>query len=41
MRCTDENEDFQFKEPVNICNKITEENFSNLKKEIPVNIQEA
>ena len=36
----DENEDFQLKGPVNIFNKITEENFPNLKKEMPVNIQE-
>jgi predicted ribosome quality control (RQC) complex YloA/Tae2 family protein len=37
----DENEDFQFKGPANIFNKIIEENFPNLKKEIPMNIQEA
>jgi hypothetical protein len=37
----DENEGFQLKGPVNVCNKIIEENFPNLKKEIPVNIQEA
>jgi hypothetical protein len=37
----DENEDFQLKGPVNIFNKIIEENFPNLKKEMPVNIQEA
>jgi uncharacterized coiled-coil protein SlyX len=37
----DENEDFQVKGPVNIFNKIIEENFPNLKKEIPMNIQEA
>ena len=36
----DENEDFQFKGPVNIFNKIIEENFTNLKKEMPMNIQE-
>ena len=36
----DENEDFQLKGPANICNKIIEENFPNLKKEIPMNIQE-
>ena len=29
----DEDEDFQFKGPVNIFNKIIEENFPNLKKE--------
>ena len=37
----DENEDFQLKGPVNIFNKIIEENFSYLKKEMPMNIQEA
>jgi hypothetical protein len=37
----DENEDFQLKVPVNIFNKIIEENFPNLKKEMPMNIQEA
>jgi hypothetical protein len=37
----DENEDFQLKGPVNIINKIIEENFPYLKKEMPMNIQEA
>jgi hypothetical protein len=37
----DENEHFQFKEPVNIFNKIIGENFPNLKKEMPMNIQDA
>ena len=37
----DEKEDFQLKGPVNIFNKIIEENFPNLKKEMPINIQEA
>ena len=37
----DEKEDFQIKGPVNIVNKIIEENFPNLKKEMPMNIQEA
>jgi hypothetical protein len=37
----DENEDFQLKVPINIFNKIIEENFINLKKEMPINIQEA
>jgi hypothetical protein len=37
----DENEDFQLKGPSNIFNKIIEENFPNLKKEIPMNIEEA
>jgi hypothetical protein len=36
-----ENEDFQLKGPVNIFNKIIEENFINLKKEMPMNIKEA
>jgi hypothetical protein len=31
----------QFKGPVNIFNGIIEENFPNLKKEMPMNIQEA
>jgi hypothetical protein len=37
----DENEDSQLKGPVNIFNKIIEENFPNQKKEMPMNIQEA
>jgi S-adenosylmethionine synthetase len=37
----DENEDFQLKEPANNFNKIIEENFPNLKKDMPMNIQEA
>jgi hypothetical protein len=37
----DENEDFQLKGPATIFNKIIEENFPNLKKEMPMNIQEA
>jgi hypothetical protein len=37
----DENEDFQLKGPANIFNKIIEENFSNLKKKMPMDIQEA
>jgi hypothetical protein len=37
----DENEDFQLKGPVNIFNKIIKENFPNLKKDTPMNIQEA
>ena len=37
----DENEDFQFKGPGNIFNKIIEEKLTNLKKEMPMNIQEA
>ena len=37
----DENEDFQIKGPANFFNKIIEENFPNLKKDMPTNIQEA
>jgi SMC interacting uncharacterized protein involved in chromosome segregation len=37
----EESEAFQLKRPVNIFNKIIEENFPNLKKEILLNIQEA
>ena len=37
----DENEDFQLKGPANTFNKIIDENFPNLKKEMPMNIQEA
>jgi hypothetical protein len=37
----EENEDSQLKGPVNIFNKIIEENVPNLKKESPMNIQEA
>ena len=36
----DENEDYQLKRPVNIFNKIIEENYRNLKNEMPMNIQE-
>ena len=37
----DENEAFQLKGPANIFNKIIEENFTNLKNDMPMNIQEA
>jgi hypothetical protein len=37
----DENEDFQIKGPVNIFNKIIEENVPNLKKERTMNTQKA
>jgi DNA repair exonuclease SbcCD ATPase subunit len=37
----EENGDSQLKGPVNIFDKIIEENFPNLKKEVPMNIQEA
>ena len=37
----DKNEDFQIKRPANIFKKILEENFPNLKKEMPMNTQEA
>ena len=36
----EESEYFQLKGPVNIFNKIIEENFPNLKKQMPMNIQE-
>jgi hypothetical protein len=36
-----ESKDSPIKGPVNIFNKIIEENFPNLKKEMPMNIQEA
>jgi hypothetical protein len=38
---TDENEDCQLKGSVNIFNKIIEEKFSNLKKKMPMNIEES
>jgi hypothetical protein len=37
----DENEDFQLRGLASIFNKIIEENFQNLKKDMPMNIQEA
>jgi hypothetical protein len=37
----DENKDFQLKGQANIFNKIIEENFPYLKKEMAMNIQEA
>jgi hypothetical protein len=37
----DKNKDFQLKGPVYIFNKIIEENFPNLKKEMTMNIKEA
>jgi hypothetical protein len=37
----DKKEDSQLKCPVNIFNKIIEGNFPNLKKEMPMNVQEA
>ena len=37
----DESEDLQLKGPANVFNKIMEENSPNLKKEMPMNIQEA
>jgi hypothetical protein len=39
--CIDENEDFQFKWPGNIFNKIIEKKISNLKKQMSMNTQEA
>jgi hypothetical protein len=37
----DKNEDFQLKGPVNIFNKIIEDNFPKVRKEMPMNIQGA
>ena len=37
----EEREDSQLKGPGNIFSKITEENFSNLKEEMPIKMQEA
>jgi hypothetical protein len=37
----EESDNSQFKGPVNIFNKIVEENYPNLKKGMPINIQEA
>ena len=37
----EESKDSQLKEPVNIFNKIIEENFPSLEKKMPMNIQEA
>ena len=39
--CIEEREHFQLKEPVNIFNKIIDKNLHNLKKDIPMNIEEA
>ena len=41
IKCIEESDDSQLKGPVNIFNKIVEENFSNLKKEMPMSILEA
>ena len=41
IRDIEESEDSQPKGPVNIFNKIIEENFRNIKKEMPMIIQEA
>jgi hypothetical protein len=38
---TEESKDSQLKGPINIFNKIVEENFHSLKKEMSINIQEA
>jgi hypothetical protein len=37
----EESKDSQIKGPVNIVNKFIEENFPNIKKEMPMKIQEA
>ena len=36
-----DSEDLHLKGPVNIFNKVVEENFPNLEKDMPMNIQEA
>ena len=36
----EEKKDSKLKEPVNVFNKIVEENFPNLKKEMPIKVQE-
>jgi hypothetical protein len=41
LRIIDYKENFKLKGPANIFNKIIEEIFSNLKKEVPMNIEEA
>jgi hypothetical protein len=41
LKGIEESEDYHLKGSVNIFNKIIEENFPNLKKEVPINIQEA
>jgi hypothetical protein len=41
LRIINESEESQLQETENIFNKILEENVSNLKKEMPINIQEA
>ena len=41
IKCIEESENSQLKGPVNIFNKIIEGNFPNIKKEMPMNIQEA
>jgi hypothetical protein len=38
--CIEASKDHQLKGPVNIFNKNIEENFLNLRKEMPMNIQE-
>ena len=41
LRIIEEDEDSQIKGLENIFNKIIEENFPNLKKNMPINIQES
>jgi hypothetical protein len=41
IKSIEESEDSEIKWPVNIFNKIIKENLPNLKKEMPINIQEA
>ena len=40
LRGIEGGEESQFQDPENIFNKVIEENFPNLKKEMPINIQE-
>ena len=41
VKITDESVDSQLKGPINIFNNIIQEKFPNLKKQMPMNIQEA
>jgi hypothetical protein len=41
IKGVDENEDFKLKGPANIFNKNIKEKFHNLKKDMPMNMQEA
>jgi hypothetical protein len=41
LRLIELEEDYQLKGPENTFNNVIEENFSNQKKEMPINVQEA